>query len=451
MATLKVQGVRDRSQESALARGPLAGKVHVKDAALVQRSRAGAAEVSFEGLAPDDVVELELQDGLRVWMRVDDATREFAGRGRRGQAADVVEVPSELVVGPASRSFGGWAIKAMKVLGIDIEEKILDFVSDKVEGQLKPGPGLYRCSDTSADGLQPLRSLDGDGPALVFLHGTASSTSGSFGGLWSPEGGRLITPLFDAYGGRVLAFQHRTLTESPIVNALALVEALEQVLPPGAVVHLVSHSRGGMIGELLARGQRRGAAPITRDDLELFDDRPQDRASLQALTTALERARFEISRFVRVACPARGTTLADRRLDRYVSVLVNLGSLVPGFKANPVYDGLTSLLAGVLKKRTEPEELPGHRGDDADLAAGPDAEPPGRGVGCRPPRPRRRSRRRRLVRPPQDAGDGPLLPRRPRSRRQHAGDARRHRAHRRHPVLDRHRRSGHAFQLLRTR
>ena len=163
MATLKVQGVRDRSQESALARGPLAGKVHVKDAALVQRSRAGAAEVSFEGLAPDDVVELELQDGLRVWMRVDDATRELAGRGRRGEAADVVEVPTELVVGPASRSFGGWAIKAMKVLGIDIEEKILDFVSDKVEGQLKPGPGLYRCSETSADGLQPLRSLDRDG------------------------------------------------------------------------------------------------------------------------------------------------------------------------------------------------------------------------------------------------------------------------------------------------
>ena len=157
----------------------------------------------------------------------------------------------------------------------------------------------------------------------------------------------------------MLAFQHRTLTESPIVNALALVEALERVLPPGAVVHLVSHSRGGMIGELLARGQRRGAAPITRDDLELFDDRPQDRASLQALATALERARFDISRFVRVACPARGTTLADRRLDRYVSVLVNLGSLVPGFKANPIYDGLTSLLAGVLKKRTEPEELPG--------------------------------------------------------------------------------------------
>ena len=65
---------------------------------------------------------------------------------------------------PAYRSLGGWAIKAMKVLGIDIEDKILDFVSDKVEGQLQPGPGLYRCSEAAADGLQPVRSLDGDGP-----------------------------------------------------------------------------------------------------------------------------------------------------------------------------------------------------------------------------------------------------------------------------------------------
>ena len=60
-----------------------------------------------------------------------------------------------------------------------------------------------------------------------------------------------------------------------------------------------------------------------------------------------------------MACPARGTTLAGGRLDRYVSILVNLASLVPGLKASLVYDGLTSLLAGVLKERTRPESLPG--------------------------------------------------------------------------------------------
>ena len=77
------------------------------------------------------------------------------------------------------------------------------------------------------------------------------------------------------------------------------------------------------------------------------------------LSAALQKADLRVTKFVRVACPARGTTLADRRLDRYVSVLVNLASLIPGLRGNPVYEGLTSLLAGVLKKRTSPEDLPG--------------------------------------------------------------------------------------------
>ena len=360
--TLKVTGVRDRNQQSVLEQGPLRGRVRVKDAALVQRSRAGATTVTFEGLQPDDVVEIELQDGLRIWSRVEDVARDFAPRSQRGQADDAIDLPSELVVGPGSRAMGGWAIKAMKVLGIDIEEKITDFVLSKVEGQLKPGPGLYRCSEDDAEALQPVRSLDGTGPTLVFLHGTASSTSGSFSGLWNPQAGVLIKPIFKYYEGRVLAYQHRTLTESPIENALGLVEALARVLPEAGDVHLVTHSRGGMVGELLARGLRRGAAPFTQDDLDLFgvgEDRGKDRVALQNLSKALEQTRLRVTKFVRVACPARGTTLADRRLDRYVSVLVNLGALIPGMRANPIYDGLTSLLAGVLKKRTDPEELPG--------------------------------------------------------------------------------------------
>jgi pimeloyl-ACP methyl ester carboxylesterase len=166
--------------------------------------------------------------------------------------------------------------------------------------------------------------------------------------------------LFKQYEGRVLAYQHRTLTVSPIENAAALVKDLVAALGENAELHVVSHSRGGLVGELLARGMRVGAAPITPEDLELFEipNRQKDREALEHLSTALQSARLRVTRFVRVACPARGTTLADGRLDKYVSVLVNLAMIV-GLKGNPVYDGLTSLLAGVLKKRTDPGELPG--------------------------------------------------------------------------------------------
>ncbi|HEU4523665.1 MAG TPA: hypothetical protein VFR62_01510, partial [Gemmatimonadales bacterium] len=117
----------------------------------------------------------------------------------------------------------------------------------------------------------------------------------------------------------------------------------------------------GLVGELLARGMRQGAAPFTPDDLALFDDgaRAKDREALEALSAVLEEARLRVTRFVRVACPARGTTLADRRLDRYFTVLVNLAALIPALKASPLYDALTSLLAGVLKKRADPRDLPG--------------------------------------------------------------------------------------------
>ena len=264
MTTLAVNGVRDRSpQPSELGRGLPKGTVVIKDAALVQRARAGITPVTFEGLSPDDVVEVELQDGLRIWSRVDSVPQDFAPRSQRGQATGSIQMPSELAIGPASRALGGWAIKGLKVLGLDVEGEIIDFVSAHVEGQLKPGPGLYRCSEDDASSLRPVGSLAGSGPVLLFLHGTASSTSGSFSGLWDAQSGNLIKPLFKFYGGRVLAYQHRSLTESPIENALFLADALATLLGPNAELHIVSHSRGGLIGELLARGMRQGAAPIT--------------------------------------------------------------------------------------------------------------------------------------------------------------------------------------------
>ncbi len=337
----------------------------VKDAVRVQGARAGAPPVSLTGVAPDDVVEIELQDGLRVWSRVADLERDFGvalSRGHNGDGDDeTINLPTSLAMGGASRGAGEWVIKGLKVLGINIDQHIAEFIGEHVEGKLSPGPGLYRCSETDANALKPVARLTGAGPVLVFLHGTASSTAGSFSGLWTGAAIPPIRRLFKHYDGRVLGFQHETLTRSPIENARDLVKRLSKVVDRGTEIHLVSHSRGGLIGELLARGMRTGDAAFTKDDLALFADknRTVDLEALKALTQALGSARLRISRFVRVACPARGTTLADGRLDRYFSVLVNLASLVPALANSVVYDGLTTLLAGVLKQRTDPRVLPG--------------------------------------------------------------------------------------------
>jgi pimeloyl-ACP methyl ester carboxylesterase len=107
-------------------------------------------------------------------------------------------------------------------------------------------------------------SLSPDEPVLIFIHGTASSARGSFGALWSPDndsGKAVRIVLRKQYGDRVFAFQHWSLTKSPVQNALELVDKL----PKGArKLHLVSHSRGGLIGELLSlSGLKKGE--LTRE------------------------------------------------------------------------------------------------------------------------------------------------------------------------------------------
>src|SRR4029079_12701544 len=82
---------------------------------------------------------------------------------------------------------------------------------------------------------------------LVFIHGTASSTRGSFGAFLNNEAQPQWQELQRLFGNNIYAFEHRTLSESPIDNAIELLTAL----PRNARVSLVSHSRGGLVGDLV--------------------------------------------------------------------------------------------------------------------------------------------------------------------------------------------------------
>jgi len=332
------------------------GQVTPKYSAQIQAPRAATVTHRLD-VADDDIVELELEGGVRLWQRADTLQTDFPGIASRGAAADGYELPSVLPLGRASRGVGPWVIKGLKIFGVDLAGDITDIVSSKVEGALKPGPGLYRCGQSSATELKPVGKLDATKPILVLIHGTASTTDGSFGGLWEGGSGSRYAELDKAYDGQVLAFQHRTLTQSPIENALELADEL----PDSARLHLVSHSRGGLVGELLCRAMLQSRSPFDESDLQLFSepDRKRDLDALVALRKMLADKKFLIERFVRVACPARGTTLADGRLDRYLSITVNVLEQIPGFKLNPVYDATSALLLTVVKKRTVPEELPG--------------------------------------------------------------------------------------------
>jgi hypothetical protein len=132
-------------------------------------------------------------------------------------------------------------------------------------------------------------------------------------------------------------------------------------LPKGAQLHLVSHSRGGLVGELLCLGQCEGVAtqldparltqlfaadrtiadqlgllPLSPDELKERDAAyAADRAALAELLAELATREIRVTRFVRVACPARGTTLASGRLDRWLSMLNFLAGKALGESPSP--------------------------------------------------------------------------------------------------------------------
>ncbi len=335
--------------------------VTLKHSARVQRARAGQPPLEIDDLSPDDLIQLELDQGVKLWVRADDLEKDFGLAPSRGSAGDVVEIPLVLPLGSPSRGMvGNWVIKGFKVFGLDPVGATTDLIKDKVEGVLKPGPGLYRWEGKESSDYTRVKSLEKektDKPWLVFIHGTASSTEGSFGGLWEGGANARMVQLLAHYPKRVLAFQHRTLSHNPIQNALELAG----YFPEGARLHLVSHSRGGLVGELLCRSLMEGRFPFDQDDFQIFaqPDRKDDLKQLEQLGRLLQQKQLVIERFVRVGCPARGTTLASGRLDRYLSIILNVVEAIPGLKGNPVVEGLSAFMLAVVKNRTKPEELPG--------------------------------------------------------------------------------------------
>jgi pimeloyl-ACP methyl ester carboxylesterase len=128
----------------------------------------------------------------------------------------------------------------------------------KVDGGVDAGvyslrPEALAALKDSGFKLDTLPAAPGGAPLLVLVHGTFVDTVSTFGKLWALHG-PAVQQLFSHYGGRVYALDHPTLGASPIANALTLV----RTLPHGARLHLATHSRGGLVAEVLARlaGQR---------------------------------------------------------------------------------------------------------------------------------------------------------------------------------------------------
>ncbi len=241
-------------------------------------------------------------------------------------------------------------------------------VAEKVENKQLSVEGIFDFENIGAGVLAhvdmdfSLKKLEGKAlgkKALLFLHGTGSSTSGSFASLYQVENqlNQTWPTLYQSYGGgNVLAFQHRTLTCSPLENVFELVSQL----PSAIELDVVTHSRGGLVGDVLARfaTDSAGFDKTERGVLELAG-RKEDLYLINAIQQIMIAKKIKVSNMVRVACPANGTTLASQRLDFVLNVFLNLIGSAVGGVSNPGFQAFRSLVMTAVDSKDNPAVLPG--------------------------------------------------------------------------------------------
>jgi len=214
----------------------------------------------------------------------------------------------------------GWVGSlAKKVLKVIVGKLLAGAVGKAVygaahtwESRARRFQGLHR-GETAAALLaaEPRSFRDGPpfaaGRALLFLHGTTSSTAGAFQDLLGAEAA--VERLWSAYGGRVAGFNHHTLTKTVAENALDLQAALaaEAGSPE---IDIICHSRGGLLARVL---KELPSSEVAR---------------LAGVDTPPIPVRVRVRKVVFVATPNDGTPLADPEnipaaLDR-LATLVNL-------------------------------------------------------------------------------------------------------------------------------
>lgn len=317
-------------------------------------------------LNEDEILELDFADNT-FWLGDADAIKQiFSKELKRSGDGDEIYLSGEIETDEQDRSLiQKVAIKAAKVfvknkvirpgvrnLATKAENAALKFAGKPFENL---GAAIVLSVSKDFDLVEAdFSKVDQSRKSLLFIHGTGSSSLGSFGEL---KGTEEWNKLVDFYGEtNLLALQHRTLTCSPLQNVLAALETL----PNGIVLDLVTHSRGGLVADLLARFSAHSDG-FGQEELDVFQDnsREIDLETIGKISKVLKTKSIQIDRVVRVACPANGTTLASKRMDMFLNVMINLLGGAIGGITNPVFSSLKELVLASIETKDDIGVLPG--------------------------------------------------------------------------------------------
>ncbi|MEM1121058.1 MAG: hypothetical protein AAGJ18_11470, partial [Bacteroidota bacterium] len=395
-------------------------------------------------LQDGELVEFQFEKGV-VWIAEPQQIPALFGQQYRSTDA-AITIPTSVQLREKSDAktrglFDRIALEFVRIFAPKITEPVISKAVAAIEQRILPQEGLNLVS-ANFD-LLPYsayrQQLDVTQPILLFLHGTISSTQGSFGDL---QTSKTWVALQRKYGDNILAYDHKTLSKSPYENAIDLLKLL-----PDAEFHLVSHSRGGLIGEILVRCSQTGTAFSSAEIKQLEDEnkailtkfievvkqlpteaansifsqtglenfthetiknwrkidlktaahlfvkmntinwrqlklqpffdtarepvlsellvqidqpnRAKDAENLKELNRLAKAKNITVTRFVRTACPANGTSILGANTDTLLNILLNLTIFAMGQAANPIAQTIKSLISAVVKQRNNPRVLPG--------------------------------------------------------------------------------------------
>ena len=314
--------------------------------AVETRSSRGQADLIELGELEDyDIITVEFED-RGVWMFTPKQYEAYVTTRKSRGSDDLIIEP---FLDGGTRGFGNIKERLIEYVKFQLIGTTVKLVAQKVEEwTVMREEGLFSVNDSFE--LQPF-----DPPAssnstyLLLLHGTLSNTIRSFGGLKTDN---KFAEIYKSYAGNVMALQHKTLTKSVVDNARDLLEAL----PDNIDLDILSHSRGGLIAEVLNA--------IFEVPKPIWDNPGGKndivhRLELQTLKADFGKKNIKINKIVRVACPAAGTSLLGENIPNFFQVINNLSKPLEEGVYGKLFKGLKILISVLLKQKNNPDSLPG--------------------------------------------------------------------------------------------
>jgi len=299
------------------------------------RGGGGGTEIVVEvpppGSGNGQLLLYAAEDGSLSWHLPDDVPPDQVVT--RGGDRRTYRLPREVVLAdPASTGgqrgvIGAVGSKLFKVLVFPLIDPVLGKVGDYFAARWEQknrrnlvrwfDPADYQHSDVMAFAAPDWTRVEG-GTALLFIHGTTAQSNTAFDQLPAET----LTELGRRYGGRVFALDHFTISVTPHENIRWLAEQLSALGGDAPLsLDIVSHSRGGLVGRVLA-------------------ERPSD--------VGLD-GRVTVRTLVMVGTPNAGTALADKaHLSQLLDRVTDLAQYIPDAGVTDVL----GLVLSILKQLT---------------------------------------------------------------------------------------------------